>query len=1637
MLENKDGYKKAFGTTPLNSNTLAEMIKTNESGETSMYQPLMRNSMFGSGASIAKTGVNEMGKNLNNSNFRTALSSMMTSKFEELYPPNFTIELTAPKGITSKPKAPAPAPNRPPKNTTTSGQKEKTAEPKPTQPDPKAAAAVEFAEMAQDFINNFDAKGNKKFTKKSALSLLTDIEASLRDPAAINLIKSIKAKLQEKDISVYTMPNNPAGKSAYNNFNALFNRKEGTSNQKVRFGAYTRGFIMFVVDPATQNQESERESSMRLLLHEITHALTKEAITNPKTEADQLLVERLTELFKQFREANPGKSIPDLLTKTRWTKEKLDSNEVVLAEFAAHIFNDQTVIDSLQNTKLGDASLFDSILNIIKEWLGIPSDVSLYDALAYSLDDFINYTAPVEQPIDPQAITPNSEIEKRRAEINNIKDPQQRVAAEIDFIMSNLFAGVGEASANKIKEYADRILSGKQTREQVIQGLPKSFIEGIDALLEANNQTQEEPNNPVAPQEPKPSTYPTLEVGGSIVDLTTGTTYQVAKIKGDPTKGDSVVTMAVWDDEAGELIRLEMTVSEINKKLADQSFDYSQENALESIDSAEDNSLSGGLKSLFYFIDQKGFKALNAKSPQVTTFVSQFFPDLEAGTPEFTATVNIIAGTKQILKEGLDSGDFTPLRRFIDTATQIKGRVRSFESKDLLPSYIDKSVESFVNQFWHNALDVEKRVSIANKLKADLKVRSVDDALIKSILSQAMVNKIIATAKNEKFDIDELFKDKSFENLKSLKTLLINSTSPQSSLFGLYDLFNTPMNKGDQRVSAIISKEIDNEQKRIDSVIEDDSNNKFGGFSSTASFTYARSFLTSILANNHQRTFMTLEEIAEDTGSKAPILTPTELRYSLLQKVKEERIRIEQEITQVEKLIEEMQAIKKPTPEEVRDLLKMNAKLGRLRTQRAATLQLSKRPREGKTSLLDSVLRSIYSRKLQASIFEDEESMLSISLEDDDNTSVTDSDAIRGETQDNDSKNMELSLVASVKEHLNFIPDSAHKNSSKYHPNKYYSPKKAFVSLAQTVIDYIDFGALAGNDLSKWKAMVTTVVNQGGLTEIENDFLDQLNRIVITAYENKFIYRTREGKVSSHFMDPSHRIFINHLSEEVVNLHFAVDTRPEQVKKDFPLERMSLEEARKHPQIEMYSQNTLGQLLATVVPNYEWNTHFNSMDYFNALYRREKSRKLFTEIANVFSSLVEKNYMMGVWKNVRGGFMDVNYFEAKGAGLAKSVGSTIRRGILSLAEVNFNSYQEIATMEDESKSKEKSKSKKKNVNNRLAEALRNAGVDKLITDFKAESPETKALAFEKMLNLFGLNKIVGYRTFKVGGKSALWDNAAGLLTDLLEVSPEDTIEQINDLLSNQRGRLSSITKAVKSNTELDRNTSVTVGGNKKIYKLVPGSFFYDVAYQFTRTSEGKSVQEGSFIGGGTRIAGTPGLAAATGPVSQLKTFIPPFLTKTEHFYHNIFVGKVGEQSLQKIYSFQEHDSQSNFYGSRAISFDNESAKNWYTRKFSMGFLDAINGGSISTYHHFIFQPADRPRIPSLEVRILNSAEAEQAVIKALDQLKSRNHDYFKSINKSYQKEKFFQFGVAKTVIRQIEENSKLTDLEVYEIFDAK
>lgn len=167
--------------------------------------------------------------------------------------------------------------------------------------------------------------------------------------------------------------------------------------------------------------------------------------------------------IKHNRMSNAIKSKVALFTSLKRTKvEELIDSTIGQSGFTADSL--KAFMTDLEN-EYGDSSGFDQ---------------EVYKAIKEELDSIIPKQSSTDTKVDgDNSVNNQKEIDR----INAITDSEKRKTAEIEFTMRNLFAGVGEAAVNKIKEYADRIISGKETREKAIQGLSKSFIEGIDSLL--------------------------------------------------------------------------------------------------------------------------------------------------------------------------------------------------------------------------------------------------------------------------------------------------------------------------------------------------------------------------------------------------------------------------------------------------------------------------------------------------------------------------------------------------------------------------------------------------------------------------------------------------------------------------------------------------------------------------------------------------------------------------------------------------------------------------------------------------------------------------------------------------------------------------------------------------------------------------------------------------------------------------------------------------------------------------------------------------------------------------------------------------------------------------------------------------
>lgn len=160
----------------------------------------------------------------------------------------------------------------------------------------------------------------------------------------------------------------------------------------------------------------------------------------------------------------------------------------------------------IEFTNVEDARLLNKYVMGIRDAAGNTLEKGLeqtgktpnFESIHRELDKSAPKKEPKKKETKPKQESPEeiqAKIEAEKERISKITDLEEKKVAEINLIMSYLFSGVGEASANKIKEYADRILSGKETRTKAIEGLPKSFVDGIDSILQVSGYKEELKSN--------------------------------------------------------------------------------------------------------------------------------------------------------------------------------------------------------------------------------------------------------------------------------------------------------------------------------------------------------------------------------------------------------------------------------------------------------------------------------------------------------------------------------------------------------------------------------------------------------------------------------------------------------------------------------------------------------------------------------------------------------------------------------------------------------------------------------------------------------------------------------------------------------------------------------------------------------------------------------------------------------------------------------------------------------------------------------------------------------------------------------------------------------------------------------------
>lgn len=238
--------------------------------------------------------------------------------------------------------------------------------------------------------------------------------------------------------------------------------------------------ITLIIDPKTKIVTDEKGNVVKLSLPVTKTTEGPEVPPPPPPEGP--------ETIKKYKNKKDE-------TTNKWYVEDQDGN-IIAKDFdnafeSANYINKITGVTAAKKANL--QKRIDELQKKITDKFPDGGVIQNGDVITFN-QDYLDMEAELEglkkqmEGFKEEKLTDDEELKR----INSITDLEERKAAHIKYIMSKIAFGAGEAAANKIKEYADRIINGA-SRESVIQGLSKSFVDDIDKLLAIlKNKPEEE-----------------------------------------------------------------------------------------------------------------------------------------------------------------------------------------------------------------------------------------------------------------------------------------------------------------------------------------------------------------------------------------------------------------------------------------------------------------------------------------------------------------------------------------------------------------------------------------------------------------------------------------------------------------------------------------------------------------------------------------------------------------------------------------------------------------------------------------------------------------------------------------------------------------------------------------------------------------------------------------------------------------------------------------------------------------------------------------------------------------------------------------------------------------------------------------
>mgnify|MGYP000424559086 CR=1 FL=1 len=378
------------------------------------------------------------------------------------------------------------------------------------------------------------------------------------------------------------------------------------------------------------------------------------------------------------------------------------------------------------------------------------------------------------------------------------------------------------------------------------------------------------------------------------------------------------------------------------------------------------------------------------------------------------------------------------------------------------------------------------------------------------------------------------------------------------------------------------------------------------------------------------------------------------------------------------------------------------------------------------------------------------------------------------------------------------------------------------------------------------------------------------------------------------------------------------------------------------------------------------------VDTFNGMYKASAAANTIRELTNTFQSLTEKSYKIAEHDNDFGDIV-TKYFEASGFGLTKSIEGNLRHVLEVLHDTTEGGLAKIvkskfATAYQMAKNQDK---------NAVAQFLKDFGMADA-----ADTIDTKQV--NRNANIYA--KIV-----------AFIDEAA-------KITPE---KEVSELFEKETTIIKSLRTVLKYSEDQMRQKSVTDSKNNKIYTSTPKSWLNSIFDRFTKARADKKFFKGA--SGINRVFGVN---------------IPAYL-KSAYFQASPFLN-----GIQKIFKSAEHDATKNVLTKQVTPFTREDEKLFYTRAFTHGFLDTVGTGSTAdrSYDQFTYQVADKPRISSAQIRVLDYSELKESAKGYIRQALMKDDNFIKAYQKRHTEGRNLNFSVMDEAInRYLEDNG----LEVF------